>query len=384
MIIDLHCHYALTRAAAETAERFSFEPQPTGEPSAGGSVRPTDFDSCVSSRALARWSWRAARVAAGLPRPGPELDARLKEQYAQHLLAPGPIERFVLLAFDAVHDDDGGVPPLPETGARLGSDLYTSNTLIRALCRQHPQRFLFGASVHPYRPNAVACVEEVFAAGACLLKWLPEHHNIDVTDSRARAVLRACARLGLPLLVHYGEEFTLATDRPQFCSIRPLLSVLRELRRAGEMPTVIVAHAATPVLPWGDRDSHRVLLAALTGEFAGAPLYADISALATWAKAGYLRTLARRPELHARLLFGSDFPVPPMLGRLRGLLGSEYRAIAAERSWPQRAARACRAAGFGEIVFHRAAEMLPNVHHFADGRPGNNSASSAGPPSSSG
>jgi len=363
MIIDVHCHYALARRPATVGDRFSFEPPAKS----GLSVPryPTQFDSCLSPRALRRWSWRLARWWLGLPRDLDELDQRLVAEYERHLLADGPIERYVLLAFDAVHDDDGHCLPLPGPRDRCGSDLYTSNSLIRDLCRRFPRRFLFGASVHPYRPNAVGCVEEVFAAGACLLKWMPLHHNIDVRDDRSVAVMRKCADLGLPLLVHCGPEFTLATQRPEYLSVRPLLEVLRRLHREGNMPCTIVAHAATPVFFFQSRDSHRALLEALTGDLAEAPLYADLAALVTLTKAGDLHRLLRRPELHAKLLFGTDFPVPVGLERLIRNLGGDYRRLMAVPSWPQRAALACRRLGFNEIVFQRAAEILPNVNYFA-------------------
>jgi len=376
MIIDIHCHYTLTRHVADLPQRFSFEPPPRGRPSApDGCLRPGDFDSCVSPRALRRLSWQLVRRALGLPGPSAGscgdnpgssektslLDRALMRHYEQHLWGTGLVERFVLLAFDAVYDDDGTCPPLPDRTDRLGSDIYTSNSFVRALCQRHPDRFLFGASVHPYRPNALECVEEVFAAGACLLKWIPLHHNINLTDPRAVAVLRKCAALGLPLLVHCGPEFSLATQRPQYESIRPLLEVLRRLRREAAMPCVIVAHAATPLWLLGNADSHHALLEALRGEFADAPLYADLAALTAWTKVPFLCRLRRRPELHARLLFGSDFPVPTDARLLRRELGRSYRQIAAIRSWPQRAAAACRQLGFNEIVFHRAAELLPHV-----------------------
>jgi hypothetical protein len=367
MIVDVHCHYTFSRLAATVADRFSFE-QPTGDAAARRTVtvRPTDFDSCVSDRAVKRWNWRLARWFLRLPPPGAALDRRLGEEFQRHLGGTtAPIERYVLLAFDAVHDDEGRCPPLPRRGDKFGNDIYTSNSLIRDVCRRNPERFLFGASVHPYRPDAVTCIEEVFAAGACLLKWIPLHHNIDVTDRRTLAVLRRCAELGLPILIHCGEEFTLTTQCPAHRSIRPVLEVLQQLRREDHMPTVIVAHVATSVLPWGGDGSHELLLAALAGEFAAAPLYADISALVTWPKSPYLRRLAGRPHVHHKLLFGSDFPVPPSLRRVRRRLGSQYEAIAGVRSWPQRAALACRALGFSEIVFHRAADLLPNVDFFA-------------------
>lgn len=364
MIIDVHCHYTLTRRPATTAERFTFEP---AAPPADAPL-PTAFDSCVSDRALRRWSWRAARWWLKLPPPGPALDAHLEQQYAAHLHAPGPITRYVLLAFDAVHDDAGQCVPLPPPGDRFGSDIYTSNSLIHALCRSHPERFLFGASVHPYRAHADDAVREVFAHGACLLKWLPRHQNIRFDDPRTRAVLRVCATLGLPVLVHVGPEFTLTTQQRAGTDLPALLDALRALRRDDALPTTIVAHLATPVTAGSSGRDFHLLLKALTGEFADAPLFGDISALVAFAKVGYLRRILRRPELHSRLLFGSDFPIPPALFRLRGRLGPAYATLRRVPSWPQQAALAYRTLGVQDIALQRATTLLPNLHHFTAGK----------------
>lgn len=296
---------------------------------------------------------------------GPPLDNRLEEIYDAHLLAAGPIDRFVLLAFDAYRDRHGRLTPPPEYPSAAGGDMYTSNSLIRAMCRARPDRFLFGASVHPYRPDAVAAVREVFAAGACLLKWLPLHQNIDIEDPRTIDVLRCCAEIGLPVLAHYNAEFTLTTNHPEQVPIAPALGVLRRLRVEGKMPTFIAAHVATPVTSWGDWEPHQQLLQAMTGEFADAPLYADISALTTLGKIRFFRALAERQELHGRLLFGTDFPVPAALWRIRDLLRREYKPTLANPSWPQRVALACRHAGFNDITFHRASMILPNLEAFA-------------------
>lgn len=366
MIIDVHCHYTFSQRAAGRDDRFSFEPAVEHGRAA--------LDSFISPRIASSLRWKLMKfmIDLGAPLvPGEALDCALEEMYAKHLVADGPIDRFVLLAFDAYHDDRGQTTLPPRRSADFGSDIYSSNSLIRAACKVHPDRFLFGASVHPYRADAVACVEEVFAAGACLLKWLPLHQNIDVSDARSMDVLRKCAELGLPLLVHYGEEFTLTTHRRDLVSVRPLLGVLERLRGEGCMPTTIVAHVATPVTPLGGRDSHRALLEALHGPFADAPLYADISALTAWGKVGYLRRVLKQQSLHAKLLFGTDFPVPPALSRLRRDIGRGYRAIRELASWPQQVARALREMGLNEIVFQRAEQLLPHLDYFAalDRRP---------------
>ncbi|MBK8916142.1 MAG: amidohydrolase family protein [Phycisphaerales bacterium] len=360
MIIDLHCHYTLSAARRPDIERFSFEPHSAGP------------DSFIAPRAMRQLSFRGLRrllkISPRLP-AGDELDAALNSVYDRHLLADGPIERSVLLAFDHYHTDAGLRPPPPQSRFARGGDIYTSNSLVRDACCRRPERFLFGASVHPYRENACDCIREVFAGGACLLKWLPLHQNINIRDPRSIAVLRTCAELGLPVLAHYGEEFTLQTQHRGYEYVIDALDVLRALRREHSMPPFIVAHVATPVTPFGDDASWRMLCDALVGEFADTPLYADISALAAWGKLPYLWRVVDRPEVHGKLLFGSDFPVPLADPLLRLMVGPPWRRIAESPSWPQRFAALCRHVGYNEIVLHRAAELLPNVGYFSRSAP---------------
>ncbi len=354
MIIDLHCHYTFTDRAADPEGRFAFEP-----------ARENPWrDACVSPRMRRGLMFGLLRRKLGLRRDE-DPDRGLERVYQRHLLEAADIDRFVLLAFDLYRAADGSCPPLPQRARQRGSDVYTSNSFVRAACRVHPDRYLFGASVHPYRPAACDAIEEVFAGGACLLKWLPLHQNIEIDDPRTERVLACCARLGLPVLVHYGPEFTLTTNHWEQVSIVPLLETLRRLHRRGDMPTVIVAHCATPTTPLGDRRDMNLLLAALRGPLRGTPLYADISALTTPGKAPLARWLAQQQDLHHRMLFGSDFPVPVALPFFARRLSHELPRVRELASWPAQALAIFRAVGFGEIVFRRAAELLPNLNHFA-------------------
>jgi predicted TIM-barrel fold metal-dependent hydrolase len=355
VIIDLHCHYALCAAPAKASNRFSFE---ASEPGDG----PTAYDTCLSPRALRRVSTRWLCRLAGWPAPGSKLDPVLHEFLLGHLTAAGAVERHVVLAFDAYHDDAGARPRLPRARRELGSDLYTSNTCVRDLCRRHPRHLLFGASVHPYRAAAVAAVDEVFRGGACLLKLMPVHQNIAPDDPRTMAVLLKCRELGLPLLLHYGPEFALTTQHPDYAELPGLLTVLDGLRRRGALPPVIIAHVGSPATPMGSWRQYRTLCDALRGPFARAPLYADISAVLTWGKAPALLTaLARQSDLHAKLLFGTDFPVLPAWPYLRWRFGRDV----GQAAWPQASLEVCRRAGFSSIVWERAATLLPNLGAFA-------------------
>src|SRR5438105_2234969 len=71
------------------------------------------------------------------------------------------IDAVVVLAFDAVYGDDGVLDA-------ANTHLYVTNDYAIELCRRNPATMLFGASVHPYRPDAVAELERCISAGAVL------------------------------------------------------------------------------------------------------------------------------------------------------------------------------------------------------------------------
>jgi uncharacterized protein len=360
MVIDVHCHLGLSaRRVDGSIPRFSFEPE-------GASGSP-GFDCYLSPRMLSRIAWFFVSRWMGIgarPVAGDELDRQIEAVNERQWAGATSVDRFVLLAFDEYHDDAGRPLGAAQHRSQPGSDLYVSNSFARAMVAARPGRFLFGASIHPYRVqsgrDACAMLEEVAAAARpALVKWLPIHQNIRIDDERSVAFLRTAARLGVAMLIHYGGEMSLARQHLEFESPETLLQVLRRLRAEGAMPTVIVAHAATPSFILQSRRGHDALMDALIGEFADAPLYADISALAALGRTHWLGRLAGRREVHHKLVWGSDYPVPVMLRLLRGTIGRErVKAIAALPSWIEQNIRVCRAAGFADGVFTRAGELL--------------------------
>jgi predicted TIM-barrel fold metal-dependent hydrolase len=359
MIIDVHCHVGYSaRRVDPKAPRFSFEKN--------GAVGAPGLDSYLSPRLLSRPTWYFIRRWLGLERglaPGEAIDSAIDKINERHWAGAPGVDRFVLLAFDEYYDDNGRViGPSPRMGKR-GGDLYVSNSLVRAMCVARPERFLFGASLHPYRTeggrDACSMLEEFAVAGAVLIKWLPLHQNIRAEDPRTVAFLRAAARLRVPLLIHYGGEMSLARQHMEFAHPGPMLDVLRRLRAEGEMPTVIVAHVATPSFTWRSADGHRRLVDALLGEFADAPIYADISALAAFGRTPWLRRLAFNKPLHKKLLFGTDYPIPVMLRRFRRHIEpAAYARIAVEPSWIQQDLLLKQALGFDSCVFTQAQSLL--------------------------
>lgn len=355
MVIDVHCHVGFSaRRLDASISRFSFE--------ASGAEGAPGFDSYFSPRLVERPVWYFVKKWLGIdPRldRGDALDAAIAAMNQRHFDGAESVDRLVLLAFDEYRDDQGRVIGPAARRQRLGSDLYVSNSLVRAMCAARPDRLLFGASVHPYRADACAMLGEVVSAGAVLVKWLPIHQNIRIDDPRSVAFLREAGRRGVAMLIHYGGEMSLSRQHMEFESPVALLEVLRTLRREGVMPTTIVAHVATPSFAWQSAAGHRALMEAMLGEFRDAPLYADISALAACGRTPWLRRLAGRRDAHRKLVFGTDFPIPVMLYAFQlSLNRAQRRRLRAIDSWIEQDYWLKKMLGYDDCVFHQAADIL--------------------------
>ena len=353
-MVDIHCHIGYSAAPVEPGERFSFEPP-----------ERLAYDSYMSERMVGRWEYRLLRAMMGVwvNRRGPDLDAAINEVVLRHVRLAQSVDRVVALAFDQYHTDAGEAVSPFDAGDAPYSDIYTSNTLVHRLCQSDPDRFLFGASIHPYRRagsrTAIDMLDEVAAAGAVLIKWLPLVQNIRADDDRTVAFLRRAAQLRMPMLIHYGGEKALTTNHPEQADPSPLFKVLKSLRTGGVLPTVVIAHFATPSSwPVGRHNYFEATAAELLGEFANEEVYCDTSAMGLFTRARWLKRLLRRPELHPKLVHGSDFPIPVnpvfFLGRLRTRAFRVWRAT----SWIERDYRLKVALGLGDEVMTRAWDIL--------------------------
>jgi mannonate dehydratase len=216
--------------------------------------------------------------------------------------------KLMLFAFDWLHDDRGEPSP-PE------STFFVSDDYAHAAAAAHPEAFEWVASIHPYRPDAVARLEMAAARGARAVKWLPAAQNIDPAAARCDAFYAALARLDLPLISHCGAEKAAQSSRLEYLG-NPL-----RLRRALEAGVrVVVAHCATRGEDEDlDHPGRRQPSFALFGRLMERPewkgrLFGDISAiLLRNRRPDVIGALLARTHWHDRLLNGSDYPLPGIL-----------------------------------------------------------------------
>jgi len=317
MVYDIHVHIAGSGAGGS------------------GNFMAPAFKRRLAFRLLAR-RFGLSADAWGLP----EADQQLRDRLLSWLDS-SDVDKAVLLAFDAPHKHDG----TRDEGRTL---MVTSNDFLADIADVHP-KVLFGASVHPYRIDALEELERVIARGACLVKWLPGAQNIQPDDPVCFPFYEILAKHRVPLLSHTGVEHFIGTYPNSLNDPRRLSPALER------GVTVIAAHCATRMMfhekSWfGDWCEMALRHDAF---------YGDISAFGSPLRAWTLRGLVRNPRLAAKLVYGSDIPMMAIPLSFVGLVGVrrllELRRI---KNPFDQAAQLMRAAGVPNEVFSRAGSLL--------------------------
>jgi mannonate dehydratase len=215
--------------------------------------------------------------------------------------------KLVLFAFERAYDERGE----PDAAHTI---FHIPNDYARDVARRHPGYFEWAASIHPYRSDGVVEAEHAKRDGARAVKWLPSAMGIDPASPKCDRFYEVLRKLDLPLIAHAGlERAVLGRGAHDFGN--PL-----RLRRALDAGVrVVVAHCASL---GEDRDLDRgengpyvdsfSLFARVFEKFPNC--YGDISAMTQVNRAGpALARVIENDAWHARLLNGSDYPLPGVM-----------------------------------------------------------------------
>lgn len=243
------------------------------------------------------------------------------ENFERELRASERVDKAVVLGMDGAYDDSG----------RLDEEkthFLISNDAVFAACEGRPC-FLPGPSVNPLRRDAVDELERCAERGAVLIKTLANAQCYDPADARCRPFYRALARLKLPLLSHVGYEFALVGRDQSVGDPARLVPALEE------GVTVIAAHGGSMGL-----FVYEKYFPTMLELFRRYPrFFADASALTLPNRMAGLWLLRRHPEVHERLLFGTDYPLQVYASAcFSGLaFGGFARALAARTRFDKQA-----------------------------------------------
>jgi mannonate dehydratase len=215
--------------------------------------------------------------------------------------------KVVLFAFERAHHENGE-PDLEHT------IFHVPDRYARDVAQKYAEDFEWVASIHPYRKDALDALEQAKQGGARGVKWLPSAMGIDPASPRCDKFYEGLQKANLALIAHAGlERAVLGREAHDFGN--PL-----RLRRALDAGVrVVVAHCASI---GEDRDLDKgpngpyvesfALFARVFEKYPNA--YGDISAMTQVNRAGPALVRAiESGEWHARLLNGSDYPLPGLM-----------------------------------------------------------------------
>lgn len=286
-----------------------------------------DFDKPLDPAQRARRYFFQDAACAG--RDEERLDQGVVERLTLLVNALPAGAKVMLLAFEITYDELG-------VARRDRSAFQIPNQYAARVARARPERFEWIASVHPYRPDAVAVLEAARRDGARGVKWLPPAMGIDPASPRCDAFYDAMRRLDMPLIVHVGEE-----QAVRGAAMHPYGNPLLLRRPLDRGVRVVAAHCASlgdsPDID-GGRDPAKApnvrnidLFARLMAEGPYETLlHGDLSAITQSNRAWSLPLLIGWKQWHHRFLNGSDYPLPGVMPLYSlnalvaaGLLGEE-------------------------------------------------------------
>ena len=226
------------------------------------------------------------------------------------LLEESVVDKALFLAIDGIYNIDG-------TFNQKKTKMICSNEYIWELSKRS-NKVLFGASVHPYREDALEELKRCKSRGAVLIKWIPSSMEIDPLSTKCIPFYKYLAKHNIMLLSHTGVEHALRNSNN-------FLNHPHRLKLALEHGVkVIASHSATHMFLHERSYYKEWREMALTYE----NFYGDISAFCMPTRVKHLRDIAKTPALHSKVFYGSDFPVYPLPISFIFKIGfKKYRAI---------------------------------------------------------
>lgn len=212
--------------------------------------------------------------------------------------------RLMIFAFDWHYSEDG-------TRREDLSTFHVPNHAAKDVALKYPQHFIWVASIHPYRKDALIALEASIQEGAVAVKWLPAAMGIDPDSPRCDAYFEIMARHNLPLIVHAGEEKAVQGEGFQHLG-NPLK--LRRALAAGVR--VVVAHCASHGMDIDTDHPDKPVVESfeLFERMMAEPryqgrLFGEISAVTQMNRMHILPRILKHSDWHTRLLHGSDYPL---------------------------------------------------------------------------
>ncbi|MDR2081977.1 MAG: amidohydrolase [Campylobacteraceae bacterium] len=214
------------------------------------------------------------------------------------------IKKITVFGIDEKIDENGKVLHKDNT-------VCASNEDVLSLYEKHSDIIIPFFSINPLRNDALKLIDKYADAGFKGAKFMQNYWEIDTNDEKFIPYYEKLKERNLPAIFHIGSESSLPSNR----AYESLKMVELPLKLGVK---VIAAHMALSYEPlkiaralkrnpkYYPQEYFTLIEMLKTYD----NLYADISAILTPIRAKILRHLSREKEIHHKLLYASDYPVP--------------------------------------------------------------------------
>jgi uncharacterized protein len=184
---------------------------------------------------------------------------------------------------------------------------------VLAVFGSQPEVVIPFLSVNPLRTNALDLLDEYIEKGCRGAKFLQNYWGIDLNDRRFIPYYEKLRERSIPLVVHIGGEYTIESTAQYEGA-----EMLRTPLETGV--TVIAAHLGLGrirhrAFAWRNLsrnpehfDADYFTLLSMLEHHSN--LYADLAAILSPMRARALRHISNQHQVHGKILFGTDYPVP--------------------------------------------------------------------------
>ena len=129
-----------------------------------------------------------------------------KSNFARLIKSSNFVQKSVVFGVDAKFDESGNLVHKDKTVCASNEDVF-------AFYEQNPNEVVPFFSVNPNRKDALNLIEKYHKMGFKGGKLLHSYWETDLNDKRYEPYFRLLSELGLPLVIHVGDENSLASNK---------------------------------------------------------------------------------------------------------------------------------------------------------------------------
>ncbi|MCG3691870.1 amidohydrolase family protein [Aliarcobacter butzleri] len=231
------------------------------------------------------------------------------ESFINNIKTSKHIKKSVILPVDAKIDIKGDEIHRDKTVCSSNEDVYKEY-------QKYPNEIIPFFSINPNRKDALDLIDKYASLGFKGAKFLQNYWDIDINDKKYSKYFEKIKSYNLPIIIHSGSEYAISSN--------PKYEKIEVANQAIEIGCkVVLAHFGVNIIMENRLKYFHNNLSFENNRFGDdyfktleylekhENVYADLSAVIALFRTKIVEDLAKnQKQIHHKLLFGTDYPVP--------------------------------------------------------------------------